>query len=131
MHFLEGQTEHLDEQAFGDAVLAHDLGGVLAAAGGELQVAVARHGEQAVALHPGDGLGDRGAALAQALGDPGAQGDDPLLLELEHRAEVHLRGVDEIAHPGIQPHPACPHPSDALACDRARRRLVPPRPAAG
>jgi len=36
--------------------------------------------------------------LANALGDPGAQRDDALLLELEDRAKVHLRGVDEVCH---------------------------------
>ena len=65
---------------------------------GELEVAVAREREQAVALHPGHGLRHGRARVAEALGDTGAQGDDPLLLELEDRLEVHLGGVDQVRH---------------------------------
>ena len=65
---------------------------------GELEVPVALDGEQAVALHPGHRLGDGRAALVQPLGDAGAQRDDALLHELVDRAEVHLGGVDQVAH---------------------------------
>jgi hypothetical protein len=34
----------------------------------------------------------------QPLRDPGTQRDDPFLDELVDRLEVHLGGVDEIAH---------------------------------
>ena len=54
--------------------------------------------EQTVALHPRDRLRDRRTALAQALGDAGPHRHDALLLELEDGAQVHLRGVDQIAH---------------------------------
>ena len=84
-------------------MLAHDPGGQRAAVVGELQVAVALDGEQPVALHAGDRLAHRGAGLAEPLGDPGAQRGDALLLELEDRAEVHLRGVDEVVHAGAAP----------------------------
>jgi len=40
-------------------------------------VPVALDDEQAVALHPGDGLADGGAALVQSLGDPGTLGTTP------------------------------------------------------
>src|SRR3546814_1910236 len=49
----------------------------------------------AVALHPGDRLRDRRAALVQALGDPGAQRDDVLLDQLVDGSQVHLGGVDQ------------------------------------
>ena len=98
MHLLPGHAQHLDEEALGQAVLAHDPGGGLAARRGQLQVPVTRDHDQAVALHAGDGLRHRGPALVQALGDAGAHGDDALLLELEHRAQVHLGGVDELTH---------------------------------
>ncbi|BCJ57781.1 hypothetical protein Jiend_12030 [Micromonospora endophytica] len=52
--------------------------------------------EQAVAFHPGDGLADGGAALAQPFGDPGAQRRHALLLEFEDRAKVHLGRIDQI-----------------------------------
>ena len=92
------QPDDVDEQALGEAVLAHDAGGDQPALVGELEVAVAREGEQAVALHAGHGLRHRRARVAQALGDPGAQGDDPLLHELVDRAQVHLGGVDQVRH---------------------------------
>jgi hypothetical protein len=34
----------------------------------------------------------------QPFGDPGAEGNDALLLELIDRPQVHLRGVDQVAH---------------------------------
>ena len=83
---------------FGEAVLAHHPGGQPHALLGELEVTVALDGDQAVALHPGDGLGDGGAALVQPLGDPGTQRDDAFLDELVDRPEVHLGGVDQVAH---------------------------------
>ena len=65
---------------------------------GELQVPVALHVDQVVPLHPGDGLRHGRATLMQPLGDPGPEGDDALLLELVDRPQVHLRGVDQVAH---------------------------------
>src|SRR2546421_673361 len=59
---------------------------------------VAGDDHQPVAFHPADGLADRGAALPETLGDPGAQRGDALLLELVDRAEIHLGGVDELVH---------------------------------
>src|SRR3712207_719113 len=89
---------HVHQQALGQAVLAHDGGGQLTALVRELQVTVALDAEQTVALHAGHRLAHRGTALVQALGDPGAQRDDPLLLEFEDRPEVHLGRVDEVVH---------------------------------
>jgi hypothetical protein len=79
-------------------VLAHHRDGERAAVIGELQVPVVGDDDQPVALHPPDGLTDRGPALPEALGDPGAQRDHALLLELVNRPEVHLSGVDELVH---------------------------------
>ena len=85
--------------------------------------------EQAVALHARHGLRHRGAGLAEALGDARAQRGDALLLELEDRAEVHLRGVDEVAHGRLRPirargravraHPVAPRPA-------SQRRVLQP-----
>ncbi len=88
------QADHVHQEALGQPVLAHDGRGQPASLVGELQMAVALDGQQPVPLHPGDGLAHRGAALAQPLGDPRAQRGDPLLLQLEDGAEVHLGGVD-------------------------------------
>src|SRR3712207_8694391 len=38
------------------------------------------------------------SGVVQALRDPRPEGDDALLLELVDRPQVHLGGVDEIAH---------------------------------
>ena len=78
---------------------------------GELEVAVALDGEQAVALHPGHGLRDGRTALVQPLGDPGAQRDDALLDQLVDGPEVHLGGVDQVAHPRHSP-PSTPERTD-------------------
>ena len=57
----------------------------LAAHRRQLEVAVARDDQQSVALHPGDGLGDRRAGVPQPLGDPGSERNDAFLFELEDR----------------------------------------------
>ena len=95
---LPVEADDVGEQPFGEAVLAHHPGRQPHALLGELEVTVALDGHQAVALHPGDGLGDGRAALVQPLGDPGTQRDDAFLDELVDRPEVHLGGVDQVAH---------------------------------
>ncbi len=61
------------------------------------------NGQQLVPRHPGDRLAHRRPRLLQPFGDAGAQRNDALLLELEDGAEVHLRGVNQIAHGLIIP----------------------------
>src|SRR5262249_43053590 len=100
---LVGHADDVDEQQLGKAMLAHDRDGVGAPGAGEVQVAVAQHGQQAVALHPRDGLAHGGAALMQTLRYPGAQRRDALLLELEDRSEVHLRRVDQVIQDFVLP----------------------------
>ena len=104
MDELPVQPDHVGEQPLGEPVLAHHPGREPRALVGELEVPVALDGEQAVALHPGHGLADRRAALVQPLGDPGAQRHDALLDQLVDGAEVHLGGVDQVAHPAILSH---------------------------
>jgi hypothetical protein len=36
--------------------------------------------------------------VAEAFGDPGSKRDNTLFFELEDRPQVHLGGIDEIAH---------------------------------
>ena len=80
---------------------------------------------QAVALHAGHGLGDGRAALVQPLGDPGTQRDDAFLDQLIDRPEVHLGGVDQVAHRPFLPiaHTGWQSRSNALG------DVVPARPA--
>jgi len=56
VHELPLQPDYVAEQAFCEAVLAHDVHGLAAPGGGELEVAVAGYHDQAVAFHPGDRL---------------------------------------------------------------------------
>ena len=98
MHELPLQPDHVAEQPLGQAVLAHHGHGAGAAVVGELEVPVARHDHEPVALHPGHGLADGGAALREPFRDPRAQGDDALFFEFVDGPEVHLGGVDELVH---------------------------------
>ncbi len=113
------QADHVDEQALGEAVLAHDTCGQSAAPVGQFQVPVAGDVQQFVALHPGDGLTDGGSALVQLLGDAGTQGDHAFLLEFQDGAQVHLRGVDELRHAAGQARVS------AVAVRTARPRMWP------
>ncbi|EOD63272.1 hypothetical protein H480_37875 [Amycolatopsis vancoresmycina DSM 44592] len=98
VHVLPFEPDHVDEEALGEAVLAHHRDGEFAAVVGQLEVPVVGHHDQPVPLHPGDGLAHGRAALLQALGDPGAQRNDTLFFELVDGTQVHLGGVDEIVH---------------------------------
>ena len=111
---LPVEADDVGQQPLGEPVLAHHAGGQELALVGELEVAVALHGEQPVALHPGHGLRHRGARLVQPLGDAGTQRHDALLHELVDRAEVHLGGVDQVTHGG--------HCVPSGNCERHARR---------
>ena len=101
VHELPRQPDDVGEQPLGEPVLAHHAHGEPVALVGELEVAVTLDREQPVALHPRDRLADRRAALVQPLGDPGPQRHDALLLQLVDGPEVHLGGVDQVAHGAI------------------------------
>ena len=101
VHLLPGQPDHVGEQPLGEPVLAHHPGREPHALVGQLEVAVTLDGHQPVPLHPGDGLRHRRPALVQALGDPGPQRHDALLDQLVDGPEVHLGGVDEVAHTAL------------------------------
>ena len=98
---LPGQPDDVGEQPLGQPVLAHHPGGEAAPFVGQLEVPVPLDREQTVPLHPGHGLAHRGAALVEPLRDPGAQRHDALLDQLVDGPEVHLGGVDEVAHQAI------------------------------
>ncbi len=98
VHVLPFEADDIEKQPLGESVLAHHPSGQPTPLLGQLDVSVALDREQTVALHPGHGLGDRGARVAQALGNAGSQRDRALLLELEDRPEVHLGGVNQVRH---------------------------------
>ncbi|GAB4000034.1 hypothetical protein GCM10029992_30700 [Glycomyces albus] len=83
MGFDVRHPDHIDQEPLGQPVLAHHRDRLPAALLGQLQMAVALDVQQPVALHAADGLGDRRTALLESFGDPGPQGRNTLLLELE------------------------------------------------
>jgi hypothetical protein len=68
------------------------------ATGGEFQMAVAGHSQQSVPLHPRHRLAHGRSALFQALRDTRAQRNHALLLEVVDRPQIHLGGVNQLAH---------------------------------
>jgi hypothetical protein len=96
VHELPVESDDVGEESLGEAVLAHDVHGLAATGRGEFEVTVARDDHEAVALHAGDGLRHGGPRVSEALGDARTQRHDVLLLEVEDRAQVHLRRIDEI-----------------------------------
>ncbi len=121
---LPVEADDVGEQPLGEPVLAHHPGREPVALLGELEVAVALDGEQAVALHPGHGLGDGRPALVEPLGDPGTQRDDPLLDQLVDGPQVHLGGVDQIAHPAILSYPPERRTIDLFKFETVTTRLA-------
>ena len=70
--------------------------GLQAALRRELNTPAVVKGDQLVAFHAGGRLRDSGDRLPELLGYPDTERDDTLLLKLEHSAQVHLRGIDEV-----------------------------------
>ena len=92
------EADDVEQQPFSKAVLADHLGGAAAALIGQLQRAVLRDSDEPIALHARHSLGDRGAGVVEAVDDPRAKRGDAVLLQLVDGLEVHLGGVDELAH---------------------------------
>ena len=101
MHLRPLHTDHVEEEALGQAMLAQDLGRVGSASVSQLEAAIPHDVQQPVALHACDRLRDRRAGVPQAVDDARTQGGDPVLLELEDGLEVHLGGVDQVCHVGL------------------------------
>ena len=98
VHLLPLKADHVREQAFCQAVLAHHVACQTGPLGGELDRAVGLDRQETVTFHPSHRLRHSGAGLVQALGYPGPQRRHPLFQQLVHCAQVHLRGVDQLAH---------------------------------
>ena len=64
----------------------------------QFEVALLVQTQQAIAFHAGNRLRDGGTTLTKTLRDPSAHGRDAFFLELKDRAQIHLGGVNEIAH---------------------------------
>ena len=103
-------------------MLPHDSRRAGASLIGQLEMAVSEDMHEVVSFHARHGLRHRRATLMQALRDPGAQWNDPLLLELIDRAEVHLGGVDQVAHvsPIVFARASCQEPAQQMAKSDAR-----------
>src|SRR5215213_4639119 len=61
---------------------------------------------EVVTLHPGDRLRHRRPALLQPLGYPSAERGDAFLFELIDRPQIHLGGIDQVAHGCHSPLPS-------------------------
>ena len=99
MHVLPVQADHVDEQPLGQPVLAHHPGREP-----RPSAVSSRWRSPSTVSSPSRSIRATvcdtvGPLWSEPLGDPGAQRDDALLLELEDGPEVHLRGVDEVIRP--------------------------------
>ena len=109
VHELPVEPDHVGEQPLGEPVLAHHPGRQPHALVGELEVAVALDGEQAVALHPGHGLARRsGRSGAAARRSGRAAGRCP-----PRRARRWSGGTSRWCRSGRSPRPFCTHATDA------------------
>src|SRR5690625_3100299 len=79
-------------------VLAHHCSRLFPASSGEFQVAVPTDGEQTIAFHASHRLRHRRPRVPQALRNARAQRNNALFNQLIDSFEVHLGGVDQIAH---------------------------------
>jgi hypothetical protein len=95
VHFLPGKPDNVNQEAFGQPVLAHYPHRQRPAGVRERKLTISLDPQQAVTLHPRDGLAYRGAALREALGNARTQRDDTFLFQFKNRAKVHLGGVDQ------------------------------------
>jgi hypothetical protein len=95
------QPDDVEQQPLGQSMLAHHSGGLGPTGRGQLKVTVARDVQQPVPFHPGHGLRDRRPGVTETLGDASSKRHNTFLFELEDRSQVHLGGIDEIAHDPI------------------------------
>ena len=92
------EPDHVDQEALGEAVPAHDRHRELAALLGEAEGAVAEELGVALLDQTVHLLRDRGRREPEPLDEPGADRDDAFLLDLEDRLEVLLGGVVHLGH---------------------------------
>ena len=98
MNVLPGHGEDLHQHAFRKSMFSHDAHSLLFARAGQFEMSILVDGDQPVTLHSRHRLRDGGATLAEAFGNPGPHGGDAFFLELIDGAQIHLGGVDEVAH---------------------------------
>ena len=98
VHLRPFQAHDIEEQAFGQAMLAQDLGRPRAPLVGQLQAPITHHMQEPITLHARDRLGNRRPRMPEAVDDARAQRRHPVLLKLENGFEVHLGGVDQVCH---------------------------------
>src|SRR6185437_1708466 len=95
---LPFEPDHVDEQAFGQTMAAHDGGRETAALVGEMQAAIAVQLDVAVIAEPADGLRHRSRREPQSLDQAGAHRHDAFFLDGEDRLEVFLGRVVHLGH---------------------------------
>ena len=79
-------------------MLSHDAHCLLFARARQFEMSILVDCDQAVALHSCHRLRDGGTTLTEAFGNPGPHRGDAFFLELIDGPQIHLGGVDEVAH---------------------------------
>lgn len=126
VHERPVQADDVGEQSLGEPVLAHNVHGFRATLGREFKVSVARNDNQTVTFHPSHRLRNRGARVAETLGDAGAQWRDVFLFEVEDGAQIHFGRVDEIRQ--RRPPGSCGRTKSIEAAVRLERMSEPDLP---
>ena len=115
VHLVPAVTEHLHQEHFQEAVMAHELEGDLATLSGELLPAVAIVFHEALGGEAGDHLADRGRGDAEALRQL-ARGDWTLVaMQLVEGLEVILLRAGESATTDELDHLGSPNPNHGCA----------------
>ena len=98
VHLFPFEADHVDEQAFGEAVAPHDRDRHLATLRREAQRAVVEELGVTVFDEPVHRLGDGRCRQPEALDQTGADGHGSFFLDFEDRFEVLLGCVVELGH---------------------------------
>ena len=98
MNVLPGHGEDFHQHAFRKPMFPHDTHSLLFARARQFKMSILVNGDEPVTLHSRHRLRDGGATLTKAFGNPGPHGGDAFFLELIDGAQIHLGGVDEVAH---------------------------------
>jgi hypothetical protein len=101
VHFLPIESDDIYKQSLRESVLSHNARCADASLLRQLEMAITEDMNQVVALHPRNSLRHSWSTLMQTLCDPSPERHNSFLLELIDGAQVHLSGVDQVAHADI------------------------------
>ena len=98
MNVLPGHGEDLHQHAFRKSMFSHDAHSLLFARPRQFEVSILVDSDQAVTFHSCHRLRDGGTTLTEAFGNPGPHRGDAFFSKLIDGPQIHLGGVDEVAH---------------------------------